>query len=456
MQEDDGDGTTPSPTVTDNNGITTTSTTFHLIGDSYVDYICLLAAGAALPGVGEDATLREPMTARAGGSPINTATHLTTLLLRHRGKGIATAAAAVSSSSSSIPTASRTNRSISIQTCFNPNDAMGRILLAHADEFQITLVNDWMVDNGEQHGDGNDSNNHNNKNTSTPHCIVMVTGSERSFLTHRGCAVGWTIGTLGWPATTTNSCAYLHIAGFYCTPEFAHNQTLAQRLRQYRRDDDDAHGSSTTKTIISLVTQYDATQQWDGGLVDDVIPLLDILIMNETEATNVMEAYEKKCAMGAREDSGDDDDEVDNDKSLAGQGDDKDKEEEDVMIEKWRRFYRRPKQNTTLLVVVTMGARGAVALRDGVVVAHLQPPAILDDAVVDTTGAGDAFAAGFLYGHHHQLIMSDGGDDDKVESALAWGCAMGSASVTVVGASVPVEWSLIEHQRANMIQRRRI
>jgi sugar/nucleoside kinase (ribokinase family) len=443
MQEDDGDGTTPSPTVTDNNGITTTSTTFHLIGDSYVDYICLLATGVALPGVGEDATLREPMTARAGGSPINTATHLTTLLLRHRGEGIATAAA-VSSSSSSIPAASSmTNRRISIQTCFNPDDAMGRILVAHADEFQITLVNDWMVDHSRR--------TENNKNTNTPHCIVMVTGSDRSFLTHRGCALGWTIGTLGWPATTTTTttgCTYLHIAGFYCTPEFAHDQTLAQRLRQYRRRDDDAHGS-ITKTIISLVTQYDATQQWDGGLVDDVIPLLDILIMNETEATNVMEAYETKRAMGALEHS----DDGDGDTFPAGQSDDKDEEEreEDVMIEKWRRFFRRPK-NTTLLVVVTMGARGAVALRDGTVVAHLQPPALMDVAVVDTTGAGDAFAAGFLYGHH---LKSHGGDDD-VESALAWGCAMGSASVTVVGASVPVEWSLIEHQRANMIQRRRI
>jgi sugar/nucleoside kinase (ribokinase family) len=78
---------------------------------------------------------------------------------------------------------------------------------------------------------------------------------------------------------------------------------------------------------------------------------------------------------------------------------------------------------------------------------------MMDDAVVDTTGAGDAFAAGFLYGHHQR--MSDG-DVDDVESALAWGCATGSASVTVVGASVPVEWSLIEHQRTNMFQRRRL
>jgi hypothetical protein len=32
-------------------------TTFHMIGDSYVDYTCLLTASSSLPSVGEDAIL---------------------------------------------------------------------------------------------------------------------------------------------------------------------------------------------------------------------------------------------------------------------------------------------------------------------------------------------------------------------------------------------------------------
>ncbi|CAM9657105.1 unnamed protein product [Ectocarpus sp. 12 AP-2014] len=46
--------------------------------------------------------------------------------------------------------------------------------------------------------------------------------------------------------------------------------------------------------------------------------------------------------------------------------------------------------------------------------------------VVDTTGAGDAFSAGFLH------VWVGGGD---VQAALRWGCALGTAVVTRVGAS---------------------
>jgi sugar/nucleoside kinase (ribokinase family) len=414
-------------------------TTYHIIGDSYVDYICLLAASSSLPRVGEDAILPYPMTARAGGSPINTATHLTTLFQQQRRedndndenrcfageKGTALSAA--------IP-----GWKITIQTCFNPHDAMGRILMDHADAFQIVLLNDWLVvnnnndNNNGKDGDGDhrsnsSSSNNTNNNTSTPHCIVMVTGSDRSFLTHRGCGVGWNVTTTYWPP---DHCGYLHIAGYYCTPEFATEQRLAKLLRQWRQQQQ--QNDIGTRTRISLVTQFDATGQWDGGLVDDVIPLLDILIMNEVEATSVMEAYQKrKRSVAATV--------FDNDKSIGMDDDPSDTSRGISMIGKWQQFY----DQTDVIVVVTMGERGAVVFRNGAIEAHMAPPAIY---VTDTTGAGDAFAAGFLYGHQ----LSHG---NSIESALAWGCAMGSASVSVVGASVPVDMLLIEHQRANMIQR---
>ena len=46
-------------------------------------------------------------------------------------------------------------------------------------------------------------------------------------------------------------------------------------------------------------------------------------------------------------------------------------------------------------LVVTCGAEGAVALKGG---ERARVPAV-PTRVVDTTGAGDLFAAGFLYGH---------------------------------------------------------
>ena len=46
-------------------------------------------------------------------------------------------------------------------------------------------------------------------------------------------------------------------------------------------------------------------------------------------------------------------------------------------------------------VAVTRGARGSIVRRDGAVTAV---PAAEVERVVDTTGAGDSYAAGFLYG----------------------------------------------------------
>ena len=74
------------------------------------------------------------------------------------------------------------------------------------------------------------------------------------------------------------------------------------------------------------------------------------------------------------------------------------------------------------LVAVTLGAEGAVLLRDGIQIARAQPPRV---EVLDTTGAGDAFCAALV------VSLVEGRDHD---SALRRACVAGALSVTRRGA----------------------
>lgn len=85
------------------------------------------------------------------------------------------------------------------------------------------------------------------------------------------------------------------------------------------------------------------------------------------------------------------------------------------------------------LVVVTLGARGAVALERGEVVASAQPPVV---EAVDTVGAGDAFVGAFT------VWFLQGGD---LGEALRAGCAAGALATTVPGAQTALpDRSLLE------------
>jgi len=74
------------------------------------------------------------------------------------------------------------------------------------------------------------------------------------------------------------------------------------------------------------------------------------------------------------------------------------------------------------LAAITMGAEGAMAVHNGEVVSV---PAFPVEKVVDATGAGDLFAAGFLIG------MARG---QTLEAALKTGCLAASEVITHIGA----------------------
>ncbi|MCW5722723.1 MAG: adenosine kinase [Devosia sp.] len=74
------------------------------------------------------------------------------------------------------------------------------------------------------------------------------------------------------------------------------------------------------------------------------------------------------------------------------------------------------------LAAITMGAEGAMAVHNGEIVSV---PAFPVDKVVDATGAGDLFAAGFLLG------MARG---QTLDSALKTGCLAASEVISHIGA----------------------
>ena len=72
----------------------------------------------------------------------------------------------------------------------------------------------------------------------------------------------------------------------------------------------------------------------------------------------------------------------------------------------------------TELAVVTRGAAGSVVVtRDGTIAVAAEPI----EKVVDTTGAGDLYAAGFLYGLTHGLALAECGRYGSIAAAEAIG-----------------------------------
>jgi len=117
--------------------------------------------------------------------------------------------------------------------------------------------------------------------------------------------------------------------------------------------------------------------------------------------------------------------------------------------------------DATTIIVVTLGSKGAVAMQNGRVIYRYPLPVKLE-AVVDTTGAGDAFAGGFLASlmldiartekplleHPDRGICQKALDvtndlaetmqhrSGMIECAIRLGCAAGTACTLKKGASV--------------------
>mmetsp|Transcript_13060 Transcript_13060/g.18674 ORF Transcript_13060/g.18674 Transcript_13060/m.18674 type:complete len:250 (-) Transcript_13060:168-917(-) len=138
-----------------------------------------------------------------------------------------------------------------------------------------------------------------------------------------------------------------------------------------------------------------------------------------------------------------------------------------ISMAKFFHGHENTTKTTSTYIIVTLGQKGAIALHDGNILAIQS--AIQSVDVVDTTGAGDAFAAGFLHGitewrRKMSILVDDDDDDDDyndkeeqygdagsnnicsdsksfwneaVVEGMRWGCAVGTSCVGKRGASVP-------------------
>jgi sugar/nucleoside kinase (ribokinase family) len=192
--------------------------------------------------------------------------------------------------------------------------------------------------------------------------LILPHGPERHILTYPG-----TISELCFEDLDLDylaSARHFHMSSLFLQRELLpHVPELFRRMK--------SAGLTT-----SLDTNDDPDDRWDGSL-EQIMPHLDILLPNEREAMKISRSDDVETALA--------------------------------------RLAQKVKT-----VVVKIGSRGAVAIRDG----HRFTVPAVPVTVLDPVGAGDSFDAGFL----HQFLR--GAD---LATCLAYGNLCGAFSTTASG-----------------------
>lgn len=185
-------------------------------------------------------------------------------------------------------------------------------------------------------------------------------GNDRAILTYSGSIAALRFDDIN--LSLLNRARHLHLGSYF----------LLDNLRpDVPRLFDAAHAHGLT---VSMDTNYDPSEKWDGGLAE-ALTRTDVFLPNETEL----------CA-------------------ITGQS----TVEEALAV-----------MDKNLLVAVKLGARGAIEHYEG----QHHRAEIVPVEVVDTTGAGDSFDAGYLYGRLNAFGTR----------TLRLACICGSLSTRAVG-----------------------
>ena len=217
-------------------------------------------------------------------------------------------------------------------------------------------------------------------------CICLSGQTDRAFVSYKGTVSALTEADIDTTVLLEPGTSHVHFSAYYdCVglqPAVPNLMSMARRERN---------------ATISIVPQYDASGEWKSGLVE-LLPNVDVFICNQGEAAAITGVEFE----GRRPSTSDTDEAV-------------------------RRLlaYGAP------LVVITLGADGAIAASEQQW--WFQPTVPRDP--VDTTGCGDAFAAGFLYGWC-------GAQD--VRRGLVYGCACGGAAVGQMGGSTALDATTVD------------
>lgn len=127
---------------------------------------------------------------------------------------------------------------------------------------------------------------------------------------------------------------------------------------------------------VSLDTNYDPLETWDGGLHEALRPV-DIFLPNQAELLAITRQADVAAALA----------------TLGG---------------------------TVPTIAVKLGSRGAQALQAG----QLVDADAIEVAAIDSTGAGDSFDAGFIYGHLAGWSLAE---------SLRMACVCGALSTRALG-----------------------
>lgn len=205
--------------------------------------------------------------------------------------------------------------------------------------------------------------------------ISFTNEKDRSFLTYRGTNEKISISQVN--VEMVKEASHIHVTGYAGSINHEEYLNLLKRIKE------------ETEATVSFDVGWDSTGEWKPE-IRELFPYIDILFMNETEAEHYGRTDD---AVAAAEE-----------------------------------FAK-----TAGMAVIKRGKSGSIAVRDQKL---YQAPSYTVTAV-DTTGAGDSFNAGFVYGFLRGKTM---------EECLQCGNACGALSVTALGGNTgfPTEERLQE------------
>jgi sugar/nucleoside kinase (ribokinase family) len=199
------------------------------------------------------------------------------------------------------------------------------------------------------------------KKETTGFSMILSQPNDRAILTHAG-----SMASLRYSDIDQNlfkQVKHLHVGSFFMLEQLQND--VAQLFACAK-----AAGLST-----SIDTNWDPKEQWDSGLAE-VFKHTDVFLPNEAELLNISKRATVEEAL----------------ESLGH----------------------------IPMIAVKCGAKGGLVQHDSEILTALPLPV----TVIDTTGAGDSFDAGFLYGYLQKW---------ELEKSLRLACACGSLSTQGIG-----------------------